>query len=573
MIPLLLALSAHATDSFDPTAGVRFDDTETYTQDGQLKLWSAIERHTDPDDVLLRQEAFNAGTRWADAEYSPFVASAFGTAEPDSGTFLLHMGLNESVSRGTPILLVPGAGDNASRGFITVATRLDRNLLRPVYAMTFAHPHGDVFMQAEAVADAIAVIKARTGADEVDLVAHSKGGIAATVYASNLPGTDWGREDYARVGTPYRGDVRRLMLIACPMAGVDSNYRWSGLNLAALDADVAVSPTSWNRYYPSTTAAPLIFDSLVDQDMLPDGRDLFPGQRQLLARQPYALPGSMPFLLGGYALQPDWWTTYEGGLGLVSRSDGIDAAIAAGGGVIARLGAAGVDPDVEVYMLAGRNPLMPNGDADFQAAWGRFSDGVNWGRFLSDLEANELRVNASPEEIDGLERGALILGEVTGPSDGLVFVSSALSEVAVDARGARVVETRTLDLSHLDLLYASPITGELLIEAGEDGGPEDQWMIGVGQRYADQDSLGWIESVLTEEVSTHTDPTPEDTGAPALDTGLATPTGGAGGRTLDDHDRPCGGCATGSAPSGALAWLLAVALVRRTSRGPGRDRS
>ena len=68
------------------------------------------------------------------------------------------MGPRETIATGTPILFVPGAGDNASRGFITMATHMDE-LNRPVYALTFAHPHGDVFMQAELVANAIARIK------------------------------------------------------------------------------------------------------------------------------------------------------------------------------------------------------------------------------------------------------------------------------------------------------------------------------------------------------------------------------------------------------------------------------
>jgi triacylglycerol lipase len=554
-----LATTALATAGFDPSAGLRMTGDETYTQDGTLKLWSALERHVDPDRSLLRPEAFNSGTAWADTDYSPHIAAAFGTSDPHSASFLLHMGLNEEVSRGTPILLVPGAGDNGSRGFITLATRLDRNLLRPVYALTFAHPHGDVFMQAEAVANAITVIRDRTGASKVDLVAHSKGGVAATVYTSNLPGTDWGQPDYAEVGTQYREDVRRLVLVAAPLAGVDSSYRWSALNLAALDADSAVSPTSWARYYPNTTAVPLVFDDLRDQDLLPDGLDLFPGQRQLVARQPYPLPGTMPFLLGGYALQPDWYTSYEGGLGLLSRSDGIDAAVAAGGGLIGRLRTAGVHPDVRVWLLAGANPLMPNGDAEFQEAWSDLAGDVNWGRFLDDLSRNDLQVDPSAEEIDGLERGALILGEVTGPSDGLVFVSSALAQSAVDARGARIVDSALLDLSHLDLLYASPITGHLLVDAGEAGGPEDQWMIGVGRRYTAEDSLGWIQDALEEAVSTHT-PIETDTGTVEVDTG--SPASENVGRVFDPA-RPCGGCASGTPPSASIGWLLALALARR----------
>ena len=82
--------------------------------------------------------------------------------------------------------------------------------------MTFAHPHGDVFQQAEWVANAVARIKERTGAAHVDLVAHSKGGLSLAVYLSNTTDADWDNAAYETVGTPYRGDVRRAVRRACP---------------------------------------------------------------------------------------------------------------------------------------------------------------------------------------------------------------------------------------------------------------------------------------------------------------------------------------------------------------------
>ena len=65
------------------------------------------------------------------------------------------MGPSSAIASGTPILFVPGAADNGSRGFITMAWHQDL-IGRPVYALTFAHPHGDAFEQAELIADAIA---------------------------------------------------------------------------------------------------------------------------------------------------------------------------------------------------------------------------------------------------------------------------------------------------------------------------------------------------------------------------------------------------------------------------------
>lgn len=581
---ILLPLLALATPDYDPEQPAEvYTGAETYTLDGELQLWSAIERHEDPDRSLFTQQSFNEGTAWpTEAAWAPHIATCFGSAEPHSSRFLLHLGLRESLGSGTPILFVPGAGDNGSRGFITLATHMDE-LNRPVYALSFAHPHGDVFQQAEVVADAIARIRARTGAAQVDVVAHSKGGIAAATYASHHEGASWSEESYGSVGTRYRGDIRRLVLVATPLSGVDTSYRWTNINLMALDAQTAISPSSWASYYPLTSLNQLVVEELADQDFLPDGQDLFPGQRQLLARQPYDLPGSMPATLGSYALQTDWLTTYEGGLGLYSDSDGIDAAIEAGEHFLDQLADAGVDPAVELYLLAGDNPLMPSGAEEGLTVelYGRTWDiptqsAEQWAEFSEDLLAAGLLPHALTEaELQGLADEALVLGEVSGPSDGLVFTSSALEGAVLGGRGARVVESYVADLSHLDLLYASPITGELLIEASAED-PADAWMASFGERYTEADTIGWVERVLADAAPPDTD-LPGDSGAdpdtglpPEPDTGAPADTAGDleedsprdSGDTGQVDYRPCGGCASPGLPLSLGAWVLAAALVR-----------
>lgn len=545
---------ARATNGFDPsTPEQRLEGQETWTQIEDVRLWNAIERWQDPDRVLLQLEGFNEGTAWKDTDASPWIATAFGTATPPSSTFLLHVGIHEETAAGTPILMVPGAGDNASRGFVTLATKLDR-LNRPVYAITFAHPHGDMFQQAEIVADAIAVIKQRTGAEKIDIVGHSKGGIAMALYLANREGAGF-PAPYGTIGTPYRGDVRRAVFVATPLGGVDTSYRWTGLNLYSLDPNIAISPTSWNRYYPSGVAVPLLFDELTDQDFLPDGDDLFPGQRQLLRRQDHPLPGSQSWM-GIYALQPDWYTTYEGGTGFLSRSDGIDEAIAAGGGLIDHLAEEGIDPDIEVFLLAGQNPLMPNGDDALVAQFAQIGDDIDWPDLFSKANEHGLSLSADADELSGLENGWLVLGELSGPSDGLVFVDSALDTRAITARGGTVVESYTANLSHLDLLYASPITGDLLVQSADAGGEDEQWMRGVGLRYTEADTLGFIVRVLEDPPGTGT----TDTGAPGPDGGGQAP------GTTGEYKRPCGSCQTGGAGLSWMGGLVAFVLSRRRSR-------
>lgn len=599
---LLAALSgpASATAGFDPSSpAARFVGAETYTSDGEILLWSAVERLEDPDRVLFTYEDFNAGLAWPeDAPYAPWIADCFGTPTPGSHAALLHVGPAFSFSSGTPVLFVPGAGDNASRGFITMATRMN-NAFRPVFALTFAHPHGDVFQQAEQVANAIARVKALTGASEVDVVSHSKGGIASAVYMSNLAETDWGRADYDAVGTQYRGDVRKAVFIAVPLGGVDTVYRWSSGNYAALDADTAISPSSWETYYPYTTSAPAYSTDLSAQDHFAADGDLFPGQRQLLRRwdHVYDLPGESAWL-GAYALQQDWYTTYEGGFGFYSYSSGIDDAIAAGDGVLDSLEATGVHPDIELYLLAGTNTLMPNGTEDYlagmfdQAFVDMATEGLDgWADLVADLVGNTwVDEGVTEDEVRGLVQGNLVMGEVSGPSDGLVFVESALQEATLTGRGAVVVDATTRDLSHLDLLYASPITGQLLIDLGEANPEADGWMRAVGARYIEADTLGWVEAALADPETGGDDGGGDDGGGDdgggddgggddgSTDSGTGDGTGGSpdGG---DDGDGSAaggsgatwdkGGCASVGLGASSVGWLGVLAVVGRRREGQG----
>lgn len=569
---MMLIPFAWATSGFDPAApAANFTGVEVETLDGEHRLWSAIERLSDPDRELFSTGEYNSATEWPEAaDWAPYVRECFGGARPHTSLALLHVGPSAAIAGGTPILFVPGAADNGSRGFVTMAWHFDL-MGRSAYSMTFAHPHGDVFEQAEMIANAIARIRVRTGAEQVDLVAHSKGGLAAAVYLSNQAGTEWGNDAYESVGTAYRGDVRRAVFIATPLAGIDTAYRWPDGNFLALTTEDAFSPSSWDVYYPYGTGTTYTYN-LAAQDFLPESGDLFPGQRQLLARQEdYPLPGDTPSL-GAYSLQQDWRSTYDGGYGFYSHSDGIDAAIEAGGDVLGHLRRAGVDPGVEIFLLAGTNPLMPNGTQDYLA--GQFGDVWDagslstWSKFVSGLVGDGLMaVGITEEEVRGLADGDLVLGEVSGESDGLVFVSSATHASALTGRGAKVGETKTVNLSHLDLLYASPITGELLVEAATS---EDAWMAAFGARYAEADTIGWVEAVLADSEDGEPEPDTggeEDSGTVEEDSGTSEPPVAEddGSGTARDEDPYRGGCGACDAGGGAVSagWLLAVAVTAR----------
>ena len=130
--------------------------------------------------------------------------------------------------------------------------------------------------------------------------------------------------------------MRRSVFIATPLGGIDTAYRWPLANVSSTTADYALAPTSWRTWCPYGVAYTYLCTDLSAQDFLPAAGDLFPGQRQILARQPYDLPGSLPWL-GVYSLQTDWYIAAAG----VDPRVEIDAAAA--------------DP-VEDGWMAGRRP-------------------------------------------------------------------------------------------------------------------------------------------------------------------------------------------------------------------------
>lgn len=521
---LAVVSPARATSLFDPTvASETFADTSPVVLDALgLPLWDRIERLDDGDSVLFGAEQFPPGATWDDADpYAPHVATAFGAAEPPSGRFLLHFAPGWSqADHPVPVLLVPGAASSAS-GVFPVLARALASAGRSVFGLTFPHPHGDNWQQAELVADAIARVRSLTGAASVDVVAHSKGGIATAVYLAHRAGQTWGEPGgrgarYSDRGTAYRGDVRRLVTVGTPWGGLDTAFRWTAPHLAHAMGGELLVPQAWAYHYPLTTAQPFVYDDLRAVDLWPDEGDAFAGQAQMLRRWDavHALPGSR-LDLEGYALQQDWWTTYEGGLGLVSESWGIDDAIEQSGDLIEQLQEHGIDPSVEVVLIAGGRPLIPVDRAVVRAEpFGEaildiFGQDAGWYRtFISSaLDADFPDLEITDEEAAALSRGDLLFGEISGASDGLVFTASALDRSVLDRRGASVRAEHTFALSHLDLLFASPLSGQALItEAAGDAALA--WRADLGARYTVEDSVTYIVDVLGDPP----DPGDDDSG-------------------------------------------------------------
>jgi pimeloyl-ACP methyl ester carboxylesterase len=349
------------------------------------KKWEKIERLTSTEESFPTERS-RPGGRQSDPE----IVAAFGTDKPPSRDVLLHYAKGWESGKGTPVLLVHGAILEATQNWIEphdkpgLAQALAARGKR-VFAVTFAHRHGDNLLQAEQLNNALARVRAVTGAKEVDVVAHSKGTVAARALASGVK-LSWMRG--------YAGDIRRMVLVAGPHLGIDYPFRHPAVNYGLYPESQDSkrnAPMSWRRM--------LVMGIWVDTSAQTMDGGCFPGQAQLLARwdNKYPLP----------KLEQDWYTTYHGGQGFASVSDGIDKAIESGGNFIEKLRKHPLDRGVELAVLAGNK---------------------------QDLKT--------------------VLVEKTGPSDSVVFVDSATYTDDMVRGGAKLVAKDVLPFNHMDLVIA-----------------------------------------------------------------------------------------------------------------------
>ncbi|MFC9329570.1 esterase/lipase family protein [Kitasatospora sp. NPDC057015] len=359
--------------------------------------WDHVERYLDTTAGFHQEQYPPDGRGDQDGQRLTFFG---GVKQPHSGRFLLYSapGWNSGAHQ-VPVLLVHGANDNPDRAWANpgesggygcgTASCPNTGLMQylstrgyRVFAIGFAHKQGDNLMQAQEVGDAIALIRAKLGVAQVDLVGWSKGEMSTRAYVSSVR-PQWGR--------PYAGDVRRLITLGGPNGGYDYPYAHGWAH------DFSIWPECGGKVNaPSPHLRMTCYGSYVAHPQFAftptGGYDDYPGQRQMLARWD-----------GRYGVdqsQQDWYTTYYGGQGFYTDGTGIQTAIDAGS-LIAPLQQAGVPAQVRAFLLAGGTPNILG-----------------------------------------------IFNENRGPSDGVVFVSSALDTTGVGTVGGTALVTGA---NHLQL--------------------------------------------------------------------------------------------------------------------------
>ncbi|MCK9225472.1 MAG: hypothetical protein M0R46_12200 [Candidatus Muirbacterium halophilum] len=348
-----------------------------------------------------------------------------------SGNFFLHYSKDwDKKSDKRPILLVHGAGDNAFRAwahpfkyyfapgeFIEypgLALVLPKKGYQ-VFSLSFNHSQGDNFMQSEHIANAITRIKKVLGEEnnndfKIDVIAHSKGGVATTMYLSDI------REEYSEYSwlTPYREDVDRFIAIATPLNGVDAQYRYYGLNLTVIDKDM-----------PSPLGAKSVLYYGFWRDFS-DVNDMFPGQRQILNNLVNDKNTRIGFSNLSNTMDMNYSRNvlYNGGVSSILISEGINKEIAKGKYLISTINKKGIHPSVDIIIMAGTD--------------NQIDDNIE---FWADL---------------------LPFGENIAPSDMLLFVKSATYTDGITKRGAKVIGKRILPYNHMNITFHTEAVKNLL---------------------------------------------------------------------------------------------------------------
>ncbi|MBF0545120.1 MAG: hypothetical protein HQM08_11825 [Candidatus Riflebacteria bacterium] len=391
-------------------------------------FWERVERLRDNHEGFVQENFHPNGTQTNEKIKMWFG----GNSTPHSGEFLLHCAKNyNGKNLNTPILLIPGSCDNANRGWIhPKKLDFDGNLSElpdnekgfavwlsemgySVFAVTFAHPQGDNFMQSEHIANAITRIRILLNRQndpnfKVNLIAHSKGNMPARLYLSDSKSL-FPNKKYL---TNFRHDVASYIAIASGFRGIDSPFRYYGYNLAVCGK--LVEPRKLNA--PSAADKMLMYglwNDYSDVSINPDeGKNYFPGQCQLL----YDLAGEgiLPLGVDSYTSDMNYTMNclYFGGTSLFLHSRGIKTAIDLGERMIYKLEEKGIDPSVNLGVIAGNSP------------------------FITKIEGETIPMPWEFFSPDG---------------DGLVpIVSSTFTDNALK-RGAKLIGKKIFSLNHLEL--------------------------------------------------------------------------------------------------------------------------
>lgn len=369
--------------------------------------WVKVERYLDTTAGFTQEQYPPDGRGDQDGQRLTFFG---GVKEPFSGRFLLYSapGWNTG-AKAVPVLLVHGANDNPDRAWANPGEGggfgCGASSCPSTGMMQYLSGAGyRVFAIGFAHKEGDNLMQAQEVGDAISLI-KSRLGVSMVDVVGWSKGELSARMYASSVrpswGRAYAGDVRDLITLGGPNGGYDYPFAhgWAHDFSIWPECGGAVNSPAPHAYMTCYG----LYAYHPEFSFVPTGGyDDYPGQRQMLAR-----------FDGTYGVdqsQQDWYTTYYGGQGYYTQGPGIQAAMNAGS-LIARIQQAGVPSSVRTFLLAGGTPSIVG-----------------------------------------------IFNENRGPSDGVVFESSALDGTGVgNLAGTALVASA----NHLELGWDSGVEAQL----------------------------------------------------------------------------------------------------------------
>ena len=404
---LFIVVPVWATDLFD------WEPVKVRTAQDGLRHWVRAEAYRDRHPSFGREKIMDVAKFTNSQVLASFPQNLYQDDSADAGLMVLFYAPDWQVLRKTPVLLIHGAGDDAMRAWVhplslttpeTIPSAQEgfmQKLVRagyPTFAINFSHNHGCNYKQAEQIYNAIQVIKRRTGADKVHLIAHSKGNCAASIYVCG--GLDVNPEAFGFLSR-FNKDVSVYVQLAPGNKGIDLIFRYYSGSLFTLTSKLP-SPVCfyraliyglWQDYYEG---------DIYLENPGEDVGNYYPGQCQLLYN---LVDDGLDFSVYSYTpvdMNMTMRACYYGGSTMFVSCYGIQYAIKEGHSTIAKINSRGMDPSVALVNIYGTDPVIQEIDLGF----------IKIPMGVPDHPSDGLVYVHSARYIDGLlKRGAKLLGQ------------------------------------------------------------------------------------------------------------------------------------------------------------------
>jgi hypothetical protein len=378
--------------------------TKEATYSSVANGWASVDRYRDTTAGFHDEQYPPDGRGDQDGQRKTFFGNV---ARPSSSRFLLYSAPGwDTGAKATPVLLVHGANDNPDRAWANPnesggfgcgsASCPSTGLMQYLSSRGYR-----VFAIGFAHKQGDNLMQAQQVGDAIAVI-KSRLGAGSVDVVGWSKGMMSARMYVASVkpswGRSYAGDVRKLMLLGGPNGGYDYPFAHGWAHDYSIWPECGGTVNAPSPHTKMTCYG--VLRSHPELSITPTGGyDTYPGQRQMLAR--------WDSVYGVNTTTQDYYTTYYGGHGFYTDGPGIQAAINAGS-LIAQIQAAPTPSSVPVYLLAGGSPTIVG-----------------------------------------------IWNETRGPSDGVVFVQSALATTGITNVGAT---TLVASANHLQLGWATAVS-------------------------------------------------------------------------------------------------------------------